>query len=70
MSRNLPFKARRVQIIDAFEQVYVRDLLDRCGWDVALAARASRLSRNQLLRLIGKHRLCPRCDGFAPRRGR
>ncbi len=58
-----PFKVSRQQIIEVFEYLYVKALLKRHGWNIGQAARASRLSRDQLLRLIGKHGLCARCDG-------
>lgn len=61
--RGAPFKAARHHLIEAFERLYVTALLRRHGWDVALASRSSRLSRERLHQLIGKHGLCPRCDG-------
>jgi len=57
-----PFKECRQQLIESFEYHYLRALLRRCAWNIGLASRCSRLSRDQLLRLIGKHGLCPRCD--------
>lgn len=56
-----PFKASRQQLIELFEYVYTRELLERSGWDVARASRAAGLPRDQILRLIGKHNLCRRC---------
>jgi transcriptional regulator with GAF, ATPase, and Fis domain len=57
-----PFKECRQQLIESFEYHYLRALLQRSAWNIGLASRWSRLSRDQLLRLIGKHGLCPRCD--------
>jgi transcriptional regulator of acetoin/glycerol metabolism len=60
--RRAPFKECRQQLIESFEYHYVRAVLRRCAWNIGMASRSSRLSRDHLLRLIGKHGLCPRCD--------
>ena len=62
LPRGAPFKTSKQQLIEVFEYLYVKALLRRHFWNIALASKSSRLSRDQLLRLIGKHGLCARCD--------
>lgn len=60
--RHMPFKAARCQLINTFERLYVAALLRRCQWNIGRASRSSRLSRERIQQLIGKHGLCERCD--------
>jgi hypothetical protein len=60
--RRLPFKAARCQLINTFERLYVAAILRRFHWNIGRASRSSRLSRDRIHQLIGKHGLCERCD--------
>ena len=57
MDTNRPFKDVKREIIDAFEKVYVRHLLDRHGGNLSAAERSSGLSRRHLRSLMRKHGL-------------
>ncbi|HEY0993830.1 MAG TPA: sigma 54-interacting transcriptional regulator [Kofleriaceae bacterium] len=52
-----PYELSRRQALDAFERAYVTALLDRCGGNVAQAARAAGLNRSYLHRLLHRHGL-------------
>jgi two-component system response regulator GlrR len=49
------FFAVRQQQMSAFEREYLRDLLARCDGDVTRAAKAAKLPRGTLYRLLKKH---------------
>jgi DNA-binding NtrC family response regulator len=57
LDTNRPFKDVKREIIDAFEKVYVRHLLDRHGGNLSAAERSSGLSRRHLRSLMRKHGL-------------
>ena len=54
---NLPYEVARRQALDAFERAYLTGLLERCGGNVALAAREAGVNRAYLYRLLGRHGL-------------
>ncbi len=54
-----PFAAAKQAIIDAFERVYLRTLLDRSDGNISAAARTSELDRKHLRTLLRKHGLIP-----------
>jgi len=51
----LPFKQAKSQIVDAFEQAYLSDLIQRFGCNVSKAAREAGLDRHHLKDLLDKH---------------
>jgi DNA-binding NtrC family response regulator len=51
----LPFKQAKSQVIDAFEQAYLSDLIQRFGGNVSKAAREAGLDRHHLKDLLDKH---------------
>ncbi|MBW1807367.1 MAG: sigma-54-dependent Fis family transcriptional regulator, partial [Deltaproteobacteria bacterium] len=51
----LPFKQAKSQIVDAFEQAYLSDLIQRFGGNVSKAAREAGLDRHHLKDLLDKH---------------
>lgn len=54
---DLPFKEAKEQIVVAFEEAYVRRLMDRHGGNISAAARDAGIDRNYLYRLLKKHGL-------------
>jgi DNA-binding NtrC family response regulator len=53
----LPYELSRRQALDAFERAYLTALLERCGDNVAQAAREAGLNRSYLHRLLHRHGL-------------
>lgn len=51
----MPFKDAKDQIIEAFEREYLLDLLDRYDGNISRAARAARMDRKSISRLMKKH---------------
>jgi transcriptional regulator with GAF, ATPase, and Fis domain len=52
-----PFKTVKDRVIRDFELAYLRDLLERNGWNVSKAAREAQIERAYLQRLVKKHGL-------------
>ncbi len=52
-----PWSVARDECIDAFEASYLRDLMDKCGNNIALAARCADMDRKYLRNLLKKHNL-------------
>lgn len=52
-----PFKEAKGELIDEFEQQYLRQLLERTGGNVSQAAREAGIDRKHLERLVKKHGL-------------
>lgn len=53
----LPYKEARVAVLDQFELCYLRHLLEQSRDNVTLAARAARMDRSYLIKLLQKHGL-------------
>jgi DNA-binding NtrC family response regulator len=53
----LPFKAAKEKLLEAFTREYLETLLSRCGGNVSQAARVSGLTRTYLHELIGRYGL-------------
>ncbi len=51
----LPYRDARRQAIAAFERLYIRSLLERCGGNVTNCARTAGVDRVYLHRLLRKH---------------
>ena len=52
---SLDFKVRRQEVVDRFEEQFVRDLLERAGGNVKRAATMGGIHRVQLHRMIARH---------------
>jgi DNA-binding NtrC family response regulator len=52
-----PFKEAKNDVINEFEERYLRELLRRHEWNISQAARAAGIERAYLRRLIQKHNL-------------
>ncbi|MFO0727895.1 MAG: sigma 54-dependent Fis family transcriptional regulator [Myxococcota bacterium] len=51
----LPYNAARTQLLDAFEERYIRALVARADGNVSQAARVGQMSRAYLTRLLKRH---------------
>jgi transcriptional regulator with GAF, ATPase, and Fis domain len=58
-SSQLPFKEAKSKAVDEFERGYLRELMERIGWNVSAAAREANVDRNHLTKLLHKHGLFP-----------
>ena len=56
-NNEMPFKDAKEQLIDAFERQYLVDLIDRHNGNVSKAARAARMDRKSITRLLKKHEI-------------
>jgi DNA-binding NtrC family response regulator len=56
-SSDTSYKAERERIVEAFEERYVRSLLERHDGNVTAAAKEAQISRKHLYELIHKHGL-------------
>ena len=54
---DLPFKEAKDRLVDAFEQRYLIDLIERHGGNVSKAARAADMDRKSISRLLRKHNI-------------
>jgi DNA-binding NtrC family response regulator len=54
---DLPFAEAKQLLVEAFEQRYLRDVLERAGGNISAAARASGLDRKHLKTLLRRHGL-------------
>ena len=52
-----PYSEARSQLLNDFEAVYLRALLDRVGGNVASAAREAKMARSYLNEMLRRHRL-------------
>jgi DNA-binding NtrC family response regulator len=55
-----PFIASRDRFVDAFEQRYLTDILERCDANVSEAARQAGVDRRNFQRLLRRHHIIPR----------
>jgi DNA-binding NtrC family response regulator len=62
-SPDAPFRVRKEQAIRAWENAYLRDLLEAHGGNLTHAARAARMDRNYLRELLRRHGIAGRDDG-------
>ena len=52
---NVPFKDAKDRLIHAWEHEYMTSLIDKCGGNIAQAARVAGIDRAHLYRLLRKH---------------
>ena len=52
-----PFKVAKRQLVGDFEREYVRQILEKNGWNISKAAREAEIERAYLQRLIKKYGL-------------
>ena len=60
-----PFKQSKDQLVEAFERVYVSQLLRRFSGNISEAARRAGVSRRHFFRLLRKHAALPRMEARA-----
>ncbi|MFT5355838.1 MAG: DNA-binding NtrC family response regulator [Polyangiales bacterium] len=53
----LPFKKARIEVLRAFEVLYLAQLLERCTENVSEAARVAGIDRSYLFSLLKRHKL-------------
>lgn len=53
----LPYKDARSTVLHAFEERYLKRLLEQCSGNVSHAARHARMDRSYLIKLLQRHRL-------------
>lgn len=56
MTDSRPFRVQKQEVIDAFEESYLRELLSDCGGNVSESARRAGMDRKSFWKLMKRHR--------------
>ncbi len=57
LERRAPYKETRDRVLREFERIYLGDLFEHTGGNVALASREAKMDRNYLTQLLDRHGL-------------